>query len=91
VLELETKTDPELNSGIQIRAHRYVSETAVRTFNGKEVLERKQPAGRVHGYQIEISNEEAGNSGGIYDEARRGWLENTVSKPDCRAAFKDNQ
>jgi hypothetical protein len=91
VLELETRTDPALNSGIQIRAHRYAAETAVRTFNGKEVLERKQPAGRVHGYQVEISNEKAGNSGGIYDEARRGWLENTVSKPECKAAFKDNQ
>jgi hypothetical protein len=91
ILELETKTDPALNSGIQIRSHRYAQETPVRTFNGKEAIERKQPAGRVYGYQVEIANESSGSSGGIYDEARRGWLENTASKAECKSAFKDNQ
>jgi hypothetical protein len=91
VLEFETKTDPLLNSGVQIRSHRYPSETSVRTFNGREMVERKQPAGRVHGYQVEISNEERGTSGGIYDEARRGWLHDPSSKSECKAAFKDSK
>ena len=94
LLELETKTDPGLNSGIQIRGHRYPAETIVRTFNGKEILTRKQPAGRVYGYQVEVSTAAAGNSGGIYDEARRGWLHNPASDPTsdpaCKTAFKDN-
>ena len=63
----------------------------MRTFNGKQVRDIQQRAGRVHGYQVEISNQERGNSGGIYDEARRGWLYNPSSDPSCRAAFKDNQ
>lgn len=91
VLEFETKTDPLLNSGVQIRSHRYPHDAQVRTFDGKQVREIKQSAGRVHGYQVEISNRERGNSGGIYDEARRGWLHNPSSDAACRAAFKDNE
>src|SRR4051794_11279122 len=49
ILELEVKVDPELNSGIQIRSHRYAKETAVLTEN-KGLRERKHEAGRVHGY-----------------------------------------
>jgi hypothetical protein len=91
VLELETKTDPLLNSGIQIRSHRYAADTAVHTNDGKKVSERKHPAGRVYGYQVEVANEKSGASGGIYDEARRGWLHNTSSDPAASRAFKDNQ
>lgn len=86
VLELETKTDPALNSGVQIRSHRYAEPTVVRTFNGRQTRENKQPAGRVYGYQVEISNQSSGTSGGLYDEARRGWLENISSQPACAAA-----
>lgn len=91
VLEFETKTDPLLNSGVQVRSHRYGSEQDVRIFNGKEYIQRKMPAGRVHGYQVEVANEKSGTSGGIYDEARRGWLHNIASDPAARTAFKDNQ
>lgn len=91
VLEFEVKTDPALNSGVQIRSHRYAAETRVMTNNGRQLVERKHPAGRVHGYQVEISNEKAGTSGGIYDEARRGWLHNTSSDAAARRAFRDNQ
>jgi hypothetical protein len=91
VLEFETKTDPALNSGVQIRSHRYGAEQATRIFDGKQIVERKQPAGRVYGYQVEVSNEKAGGSGGIYDEARRGWVANIASDPVASKAFKDNQ
>lgn len=46
---------------------------------------------RVHGYQVEIAA--AGNSGRIYDEARRGgWVDKNPADPKAKdAAFKDGQ
>ncbi|MBL8232577.1 MAG: DUF1080 domain-containing protein [Bryobacterales bacterium] len=38
VLELEAKTDPSLNSGIQIRSHRYGADASVMTFNGGQFV-----------------------------------------------------
>ncbi len=91
VLEFETKTDPALNSGVQIRSHRYAQDVTVRIFDGKQTREVKQKAGRVYGYQVEVSNEQRANSGGIYDEARRGWIYSIVEDPAASKAFKDNQ
>ena len=91
ILEFEVKNDPELNSGVQIRGHRYGNDVGARIFNGKEFVDRKFPAGRVYGYQVEIANAKSGASGGIYDEARRGWLHNIASEPAARAAYKDNE
>ena len=91
VLEFEVKDDPALNSGVQVRSHRYAAGAAVHTFDGQKTVERKWPAGRVYGYQVEIANEASGTSGGIYDEARRGWLHNIVSDPRASKAFRDNQ
>ena len=67
VLELDFFGNPHLNSGVQIR-----SES---TPDYKD--------GRVHGYQVELEEEEhdgRGWSGGIYDESRRGWLQPTKAK-----------
>ncbi|MGB9609528.1 MAG: 3-keto-disaccharide hydrolase [Bryobacteraceae bacterium] len=91
ILELETKTDPELNSGIQIRSHRYPDEGPIQVFENGKWVSRKVPKGRVYGYQVEISNEKSGTSGGIYDEARRGWLHNIAADPAASKAFRDNQ
>ncbi len=93
ILEYEVKVDPRLNSGVQIRSHEYSGETKATIFNGKEFVERTFPKGRFHGYQVEISRTKSGNSGGIYDEARRGWLyEPTVAdNPECAKAFRDNE
>ena len=55
------------------------------------MVERKQPKDRVYGYQVEIANEKSAASGGIYDEARRGWLHNVAEDPVAGKAFKDNQ
>src|SRR5436305_9737177 len=49
VLEFDVMTDPALNSGVQIRSHRYPAETTVTVFNGKQTLQRKMPKDRVHG------------------------------------------
>lgn len=70
ILEFDVKVDTQLNSGVQIRSHS--SENA-----GKV---------NVYGYQIEIDPTDRGWSGGIYDEARRGWLYPVT--PNNQAAVK---
>ncbi|MCP5118117.1 MAG: DUF1080 domain-containing protein, partial [bacterium] len=91
ILEFEVMVDPVLNSGVQIRSHEYAEDTTVITMGNNGPVERKHEAGRVHGLQVEISNEEGGTSGGIYDEAGRGWVDNIVDNPTASKAFKDNQ
>ncbi|GAB4149639.1 MAG: hypothetical protein Tsb009_23990 [Planctomycetaceae bacterium] len=94
ILEVEFKVDPELNSGIQIRSHVFDKPTLVnfKTANGKQ-RQRKIPAGRVHGYQVEIDPSKRAWSGGIYDEGRRGWLYNLAGDKHAkaRAAFKQGK
>ncbi len=51
------------------------------------------PAGRdgkglVYGYQIEADPSARAWSGGIYDEARRGWLYPLDLNPEAKSAFK---
>jgi hypothetical protein len=87
ILELEFKCDPKLNSGIQIRSNAYEKETVV-LINGAK--KKTMPADRVHGYQVEIDPDvERGrmNSGGIYDEARRGWLDPISGDTKAAEAF----
>jgi hypothetical protein len=48
-------------------------------------------AGRVHGYQVEIDPSHRAYSGGIYDEARRGWLNDLKDNEAARRAFKSGQ
>jgi hypothetical protein len=73
ILELDFKVHPSLNSGVQVRSECFETATTL-TVGGKEI---KIPAGRVHGYQVEIDMDPARKrwwTGGLYDEARRGWL-----------------
>ena len=77
ILELEFKVHPSMNSGVQIRSQSYP----------------EYQEGRVHGYQVEIDPSERAFTGGIYDEARRGWLY-TLSDDEnaaARAAFKNGE
>lgn len=72
-LEFEFKIDPRINSGVQIRSHSFDEAKKV-PWRGATI---DVPAGRVHGYQIEIDPEPGRDrwwSAGIYDEGRRGWL-----------------
>lgn len=71
ILELEFKLDAPFNSGIQFR-----SESTPDYQNG-----------RVHGYQMEIDPSVRAWSGGIYDEARRGWLYPLTLNPPAQTAF----
>jgi len=88
ILELEFKVDPSLNSGIQIRSQVFDEE---RTYNAPDGKSVRIPAGRVHGYQVEIDPSPRAWSAGIYDEGRRGWLYDLKEKPKAREAFKQNE
>ena len=58
IFEVEVLVSPGLNSGIQFRSN------SLKSYRD----------GRVHGYQSELDTSERAWTGGIYDEARRGWL-----------------
>src|SRR5438046_9988672 len=62
ILEFEVKDDPRLNSGVQIRSHRYKTETTVITENNGKG-KRTQEAGRVDGDKLEVATEGAGTWG----------------------------
>jgi 3-keto-disaccharide hydrolase len=44
--------------------------------------------GRVHGYQLEIDPSPRAWTGGVYDEARRGWLYPVDQNPRARTAYQ---
>ena len=75
ILELEVKVDSPLNSGIQFRS------LSLPGFKD----------GRVHGYQCEIDPSTRAWSGGIYDEARRGWLYPLTRNPLGQTAFRNGE
>jgi hypothetical protein len=72
ILEFDTWFDPDMNSGVQIR-----SESTPDYQNG-----------RVHGYQVEMDPSSRAWSGGIYDEARRGWLYTLDRNPEGQKALR---
>ncbi len=72
IFEVDVFLDSPANSGLQIR-----SESS-KDYNN----------GRVHGYQVEIDPSSRAWTGGIYDEARRGWLYNLERNPKGKTAFK---
>lgn len=71
VLEYDAWLGTALNSGVQIRS---ITDSAIM-------------GGRVHGTQIEIDPSDRRWTGGIYDEARRGWLHTLDGQPAAQAAF----
>lgn len=72
ILEFEAWCDPSLNSGVQFRSQSYP----------------EYQNGRVHGYQCEMDPSDRAWSGGIYDEANRGWLVTLTDNPAGQAAYK---
>ena len=87
VLEVEFKVATNLNSGVQIRSECFDDAREV-TLDGKSY---KIPAGRVHGYQIEIDPSDRAWTGGIYDESRRGWLNDLKTNEPARKAFRQGE
>jgi hypothetical protein len=92
ILEFEVKVDPRLNSGVQFRSSIAGKDSVVSFEQDGKKVERKMPADRVYGYQVEIATAASASSGNVYDEARRGrFLDDFGGKPDAKTAFQDNQ
>ena len=72
ILEFEVFLNTEMNSGVQFRS-----------LSTKEYKD-----GRVHGYQMELDPSDRAFSGGIYDEARRGWLYPLSRNEKARESFQ---
>ncbi len=97
ILEFDVKLDNELNSGVQIR-----SESTPDYRNGVvhgyqvEIDPSTDPfrpsAGRQANQMADGSpapaDEPRNWSGGIYDEQRRGWLNDLSKNPEGRTAFR---
>jgi len=71
ILEFEVFVENGLNSGVQFRS----------------ISNKEDRDGRVHGYQCEIETSSRKWAGGIYDEARRGWLYPLTRNAKGRNAF----
>ncbi|WP_341226568.1 DUF1080 domain-containing protein [uncultured Arcticibacterium sp.] len=74
IFEVDLKVAEEMNSGVQFRS------LSSPDYNN----------GRVHGYQMEVDPSDRAWSGGIYDEARRGWLYIPNMNEPAKKAFKHN-
>ncbi len=72
ILEYDAWQETELNGGVQIRS---IADSAIMQ-------------GRVHGLQVEIDPSPRAWTGGIYDEARRGWLHTLQGQPAAQRAFR---
>lgn len=72
ILEVEFLIDPALNCGVQIRSE----------------SKADYKDGVVHGYQVEIDPSDRGWTAGIYDEQRRGWLDDHSDNVPARYAFR---
>ncbi len=59
--------------------------------SGVQIRSHAYMNGRVHGYQVEIDPTPRAYSAGIYDEARRGWLNDLSENEPGRAAFKNHE
>lgn len=75
ILTFEGFLGEETNSGVMFRA--------------QSMPDYKD--GRVHGYQMEMDPSKRKWTGGIFDEARRGWIYNLERNPEAKDAFKLNE
>ncbi len=78
ILEVDVMLEGEqTNSGIQTRSH-YDPKA-----NGGK--------GKVYGRQVEIDPSDRSWTGGVYDEARRGWLYPVDLNENAKSAYKRNE
>lgn len=59
--------------------------------SGVQVRSRLRDDGIVQGLQVEIDPSERAWTGGIYDEAGRGWLSSLADKPEASSAFRQGE
>ncbi len=73
----------------------FVLELEVRTElpgnSGIQVRSHVDESGRVFGYQIEVDPSDRSWSGGLYDEARAGWLQTLAGNEQGRGAFEPGE
>ena len=55
--------------------------------SGIQIRSHQRENGRVYGCQVEIDSSDRAWSAGLYDEARRGWLDDLDDSPAAREAF----
>ncbi|WP_240452828.1 MULTISPECIES: DUF1080 domain-containing protein [Sphingobacterium] len=78
ILELDIKLEgDQTNSGVQTRSHIDMAANGGR--------------GRVYGRQVEIDPTSRAWTGGIYDEARRGWLYPLDMNEKAKSAYKKEE
>jgi len=65
------------------------ADTAVNS--GVQIRSHAYLNGRVHGYQVEVDPSARAYSGGIYDEARRAWLNDLSGNEAGRMAYKPGE
>ncbi len=75
IFEFDFKVPDGVNSGVQFRSE------SLKSYNN----------GRVHGYQFELDPSARAWTGGIYDEARRGWLYPLTLNPTAQNAFRNGE
>jgi 3-keto-disaccharide hydrolase len=75
ILEFDVFVENGLNSGVQFRS----------------LSTPEDRNGRVHGYQCEIETSSRKWAGGVYDEARNGWLYPLSRNPKGQKAFKPGE
>ncbi len=75
ILEFDVFVENGLNSGVQFRS-----------ISSPDIMD-----GRVHGYQCEIETSSRKWAGGVYDEARNGWLYPLSRNPKGQNAFVAGQ
>ncbi|MRH98976.1 DUF1080 domain-containing protein [Kriegella sp. EG-1] len=75
ILEFDVFVENGLNSGVQFRS-----------ISSPDIMD-----GRVHGYQCEIETSARKWAGGIYDEARNGWLYPLTRNKKGQQAFVPGQ
>jgi hypothetical protein len=75
ILEFDVFVENGLNSGVQFRS-----------LSTSDYMD-----GRVHGYQCEIETSSRKWAGGVYDEARNGWLYPLSRNPKGQMAFVPGQ
>ncbi|MBC8472487.1 MAG: DUF1080 domain-containing protein, partial [Planctomycetes bacterium] len=97
ILELEFFVEPDMNSGIQIRSHSFEHFKDYRVHGYQVEIDpgtgsyKKNPRNLLADGKPAPETAPRSWSGGIYDEARRGWLNNLTKNPAARQAFRQNQ
>ena len=56
--------------------------------SGIQIRSNFEPKEKMVGYQIEVDNSPRRWSGGLYEQGRRGWLNNLTNNEPARMAFK---